>query len=256
MPITIGNDTRVDECEVGGTSAFMVTGSELVPSDVAILDLLRQQRSLSIAQLAELTGVTATAVRQRLTRLMGQGLISRVTDRAGRGRPSHRYALTTAGRRRTGANFGDLAVALWEEIRAIQDPDVRAGLIQRLSRRLADRYRGRVNGSTVAARMEAVAAIFNERRVPFVVETAGDAGGAESGAGKQAETKRTEGSRLPVLTALACPYPDLAEQDRAICSLEKLLFTELLGEPVKLSRCRLDGDECCTFEVRGPGTSS
>lgn len=212
---------------------------ELVPSDIAILDLLRKQRSMSIAELAETMGVTATAVRQRLTRLMGQRFVDRETDRAGRGRPSHRYALTAEGRRKTGANFGDLAVALWEEIRAIRDPEVRAGLIQRLSRRLAERYAGEVVGTTVAARMEELAALFRERRIPFVVERAG---GAAVG--------------LPVLTAQACPYPDLAEQDRAVCALERMLFTELLGEQVRLSKCRLDGDSCCTFELQSPGTSS
>ena len=33
----------------------------------------------------------------------------------------------------------------------------------------------------------------------------------------------------PTLTAHACPYPKLAEQDRAICKMEEMLFTELLG---------------------------
>src|SRR5688572_23051705 len=96
---------------------------DIVPSDNAILDLLRKNDSLGIAQLAELMQVTATAVRQRLTRLMAQGYIDRVTTRAGRGRPSHRYALTDKGRRKTGANFPDLAIALWQEVRAIKDPE-------------------------------------------------------------------------------------------------------------------------------------
>ena len=54
---------------------------------------------------------------------------------------------------------------------------------------------------------------------------------------------------LPVLTALACPYPDLAEQDQTICAMEKMLFSELLGEKLRLSACRLHGDTCCTFEA-------
>jgi predicted ArsR family transcriptional regulator len=54
--------------------------------------------------------------------------------------------------------------------------------------------------------------------------------------------------QLPVLTALACPYPQLAEQDRSICSLERLMFSELVGENLRLSSCRLDGERCCSFE--------
>jgi predicted ArsR family transcriptional regulator len=53
-----------------------------------------------------------------------------------------------------------------------------------------------------------------------------------------------------VLTALACPYPELAEQDRGICAVEKLVFSELLGEKVRLTECRLDGaSNCCRFET-------
>jgi predicted ArsR family transcriptional regulator len=204
---------------------------DIVPSDVAILDLLRKKDSLSVIELAEVMQVTATAVRQRLTRLMAQGYIGRETSRAGRGRPSHRYVLTQKGRRKTGANFADLAIALWAEIRAIQDAEVRSGLIQRIARRLAELYANQVDGDSVQEKLEALAEIFNDRRVPFIVEPA-------------------DASRqLPVLTALACPYPELAEKDRSVCAMERLLFAEVLGESVKLSKCRLDGDSCCSFEV-------
>src|SRR5262249_52498787 len=145
-----------------------------------------------VADLPEAMQVTATAVRQRLVRLMGQGLIDRDIARAGRGRPSHRYKLTDKGRRQTGANFVDLAMALWQEIRAIEDPEVRRGLLQRVAKTMAGMYGAHVTADTTAERMRQISAVFAERHVPFEVE--------ESGA-------------LPVLTALACPYPELAEQD-------------------------------------------
>ncbi len=208
---------------------------DIIPSDIAILDLLRKSESLSISDLASVMDVTATAVRQRLTRLMAQGYINRATTRAGRGRPSHQYRLTVKGRRKTGSNFADLAIALWEEIRAIRDIEVRRGLLQRLATRLADVYADQVSGETIEEKMESLATLFGERKVPFSV-THGD-------------------RKLPILTALACPYPDLAEQDRTICSMEKILFSQLLGERVSLSQCRLDGESCCTFEVRLEGTS-
>jgi predicted ArsR family transcriptional regulator len=208
---------------------------DIVPSDIAILDLLRKSESLGISDLATAMEVTATAVRQRLTRLMAQGYIDRDTTRAGRGRPSHQYRLTTKGRRKSGSNFADLAIALWHEIRAIQDAGVRRGLLQRLAQRFVDMYSEQVSGESLEEKMQSLADLFGERKVPFAVTC--------------------ETSRLPILTALACPYPELAEEDRSICSIEKILFSELLGEPVHLSQCRLDGDSCCTFEARVEGTS-
>src|SRR5688500_17730654 len=108
---------------------------------------------MKISSLAQALGVTATAVRQRLTRLMAQGFVARVADRAGRGRPSHNYALTAKGRRQSGTNFADLTIALWEEVRAIRDPEVRRGLLARLAQRLAEQCQGQVQGETLEDRM-------------------------------------------------------------------------------------------------------
>lgn len=200
---------------------------ELLAADSAVLDLLRRSESLSIGDLAESMQVTATAVRQRLNRLMGLGLVQRSIQRAGRGRPSHRYELTEDGRRRTGSNFADLAIVLWEEIRQVRDPEIRRGLLQRISARLASFYANQVGGKDRGERMEAVAALFRERRIPFEVQ---------------------HERELPVLNVLACPYPDLAEQDRSICAMERMLISELVGEAMQLTSCRLDGGTCCRFE--------
>src|SRR6185503_15510883 len=107
--------------------------------------------------------------------------------KAGRGRPSHHYSLTSKGRRKTGANFADLAMALWQEIRTIEDSEVRKGLLQRISKRLSAIYAEQIAGGSLTDKMESLAAIFAERGVPFAVEKSGP---------------------LPILTALACPYPE------------------------------------------------
>jgi DeoR family suf operon transcriptional repressor len=207
-----------------------------VPSDVAILDLLRKRETLSVTELSSIMEVTATAVRQRLTRLMAQGYIERTAARAGRGRPSHAYRLTPAGRRKAGSNFADLAIALWQEVRSIKDAEIRRGLLARISRRLAEDYASKVDGESTAERMQAVAHLFSDRNIPFeVVETPGE---------------------LPVLRALACPYPDLADQDKAICAMERIMFSELIGENVHLEQCRLDGASCCTFETSSQTSTS
>jgi DeoR family suf operon transcriptional repressor len=203
-------------------------------SDVGLLDLLRKHGPLSVAQLKGAMQVTATAVRQRLVRLMARGEIERQTQRISRGRPVHRYLLTEKGRRRAGANFADLAMALWQEIREIKDAEVRRGLLQRISRRLATLYADQICGSSLDERMESLAAIFGERQIPFVVDRSRD---------------------LPLLRATACPYPDLAEKDRTVCSMERMMFSELLGQNLRLSDCRLDGHNCCTFEPSGAGVS-
>src|SRR5262245_3277075 len=195
-------------------------------SDIAVIDLLRKSGPLSIAQLKAAMGVTATAVRQRLVRLLAQGDIERQTERKSRGRPNHRYGLTEKGRRRAGANFADLAMALWHEMRQIKDANIRRGLLQRVGGRLATLYAGQIHGSSLEERLESLATMFRDRQIPFEVERQND---------------------LPLLHATACPYPELAEQDRTVCSMERLMFSELVGEKLRLSNCRLDGHNFCTF---------
>ncbi|PHR89460.1 MAG: ArsR family transcriptional regulator [Blastopirellula sp.] len=202
--------------------------NEVIPSDIALMDLLRKQDSMTIAELSTAMGVTATAVRQRLNRLMAQGHLERFAEKAGRGRPIHQYRLSEKGKRKSGANFADLAVALWEEIRSIQDQEVRQGLIQRISKRMADLSADEFTGKTSSEKVDQLKVMFGERRIPVEID-------------------RT--NELPIVNILACPYPDLAEQDRAVCTMEKMLMGHLLERNVTLSECRLDGSSCCKFEL-------
>jgi len=199
-------------------------------SDKGLVDYLRRAGASTISELVDFAGVTATAVRQRINRLMEQGLVVRQAESAGRGRPTHRYSLTAAGVQSGGNNYSDLVSVLWSEIRAIDDPDVRHGLLKRIVSRLAERYREQMSGTSLEERMESLVGLMQQRDVPFEITASAD-------------------GQLPVLTALACPYPDLVELDRSICSMEKMLFSEVLGEGVKLGSCRLDGESCCTFEA-------
>jgi DeoR family transcriptional regulator, suf operon transcriptional repressor len=195
-------------------------------SDRQMIDFVRQNGAVTIAALIAEMGVTATAVRQRLQRLITDGLIQRVTERKGRGRPNHRYSLTEKGDRTSGDNFADMASVLWDEIKSVEDPAVRRGLLKRIADRFVERYRHDVDGDTLEDRMKSLAGLMGERQISFSV---------------------SEANSLPVISAHACPYPKLAEADRGVCTMEKLMLSEILGANVKLSECRLDGASCCTF---------
>lgn len=202
----------------------------VVHSDSDLLELLRVAGPLDVAEMAGAIDVTATAVRQRLSRMMARGLIEREAIRAGRGRPRHRYQLTDRGLELTGSNFTDLAMALWQELSEVKDDTLRGELLKRVARALAKAYVGQIKGATPAERMQSLSELLARRRVPFEVDS-------------------PEGS-LPVLTAKACPYPRLAENDRTICTMEAMLVSELVGQDMNLTACRLDGDGSCQFQAR------
>ena len=111
-----------------------------------------------------------------------------------------------------------------------------AGLrCRRTSKRLTDSLCegrcGRLHVSFFDHLKVSLVGLMDERDIPFEVDATGE---------------------LPVLSALACPFPELAKLDRSVCTLEKLMLSDILGEGVQLADCRLDGAPCCTFS---PGDS-
>jgi predicted ArsR family transcriptional regulator len=197
---------------------------------------------LGISQLTERLGVTATAVRQRVERLLESGMVEREKVVAGRGRPTYRYRLTLLGHRRAGADHAELADAMWREIVTLEPAEVRNALLTRIARRLGQRYReqleARVAGGggeaeeaeddSLESRMQALSQVLAGNRMPADVESHGE---------------------LPVLGFKSCPHPDLATESekRAMCQLEERMLSEALGSEVHLQSCRLDGDSCCQF---------
>ena len=197
-------------------------------SDADLLDLIRIAGPLSVTELSDAMEVTATAVRQRLTRLMGQSMIEREAIRAGRGRPKHRYSLTDKGLRQTGSNFTDLALTLWREIRSVGDENLGRDVLRRISRALASGYAAQIQGSTPAERLQSLGELLNQRRIPVTVGST---------------------DNHPNLTTHACPYPNLAEEDQSICMMEKMMFSELIGHDLELTQCRLNGGGDCRFQT-------
>lgn len=206
------------------------------------MGILQKQGPKSVSELAERMEVTETAIRQRLTRLIAQGLISRVEEKLSRGRPVHKYSVTREGRASAGQNFSDLAAVVWDEVRAIEDQEVRSQVVQGIAKRLAAKYHDEMvseesqNGSpqTTRERANFIAQFFESRGIPVTVDE------------EQIQSDET----FPILKLHGCPYPGLSERDELICEMEQSMFSELAGCEVELHRCdRNKSNACCTFQL-------
>lgn len=199
------------------------------PIDQAVLDLLRQQRGLTVQELIDQLEVTATAVRQRLDRLEHVGLIERRKEGVGRGRPQFRYFLTQLGMRYASASYADLAMALWQEVMELPNPQLRGTILRSVARRMGEQLKQSIPvNATLTQRLEAMATAFGQRKVPADVNGDGV---------------------LPVLQVHACPYPEISQQEgsRQMCEMEQEMISEAIGQPVHLDCCRLDGHNLCQF---------
>lgn len=200
-------------------------------SDLKVLELLRQFGSLGISELVDKLGVTTTAVRQRMDRLLVKQWVERREEKAARGRPGYRFALTDRGQRMLGNNLSDLASVLWQEINQIDDSQVRNSLLQKIANRLAGLYGGAVEGGDPAERLAMVVQNLRANQLPVSLE-------------------KTDNSRLPVLQFNGCPYPDLSRDDHGICEVETSMLTAMAGVPIRLRECRCDSATgCCTYEL-------
>jgi predicted ArsR family transcriptional regulator len=202
-------------------------------SDRALLDLIRRNGPLTVPAMAESLGVTDTAVRNRLARLVGSGLVVRRTLlHHGRGRPRHTYEASVEAQKRLGQNYTDLALALWEEMMtSVADRKLRRLLFTRVTERLAEAYRSQLSNHEWEGRLVQLANVLHDR-------------------GVEVEVTRDTSAAIPILRQHSCPYYELAEADRAICALERKMFEKVLGRSLRLSQCRLDGDRFCDFEAK------
>jgi len=206
--------------------------------DSQLLQALCDGGSTGVGELIEKLGVTATAIRQRIERLLEAGMIDRQKVVSGRGRPSFVYQLTDRGRWCAGADPTDLAEAMWQEILDLDDHDLRSrllgGVAKRIGRRFAERFELGKGGeaTTLDDRMRHLVDLLAERRIATRIVFDGQSV-----------------SGLPVLDVPSCPYPVLrdATADRSMCRLETAMLSEALGRPIRLSSCVLDGDPVCRF---------
>lgn len=198
-------------------------------NDQKFLEQLHRLCGGTIQEICDDVGVTATAVRQRLTRLEGQGLVIREVVRAGRGRPHHVYRVSDAGLRHLGENYRDLALILWRSIHQIEDESAKRSVLGLIQDEFVRRF-GRVDSEGPLG--------DRVRQLTDELESHGyDVGYSVDG-------------MLPVLREHNCPYQDLAAADPSICEMEADVFSRILNADVELTQCCMDGHSHCEFHVK------
>ena len=197
-------------------------------NDQGFLEQLHRMCGGSVQEICLAVGVTATAVRQRLTRLEGDELVVRETVKSGRGRPRHIYRVSDAGLRHLGENYRDLALVLWRVIHQVDNSAIRASLLAAVQDEFVQKY-GRVNSNgPLENRVQQLQEQLVSQGYDFEFD-------AEAG--------------LPVLRETSCPYQDLATLDPSICEMESDVFSRILNADVSLTQCCLDGHAHCEFHV-------
>lgn len=206
---------------------MLVIGYATTSAAGQILQYLQRQGEATVKDLAALLGVSATAVRDHLVHLQAEGLVVARAERYGPGRPRLIYTLSDEARSRFPKQYDKLITGLLRELIAVEGPDKVEQLLERVSRRLADEYSDRMEGSDVPERLGELRRLLELRGVPAEVAEAGD------------------GIRL-----FACPFYDVAQDHPEVCSMERQMIEFVLGEKLALESTIREGAHTCRFVVR------
>lgn len=194
-----------------------------------ILEYLQRNGRGTVKELGGLLALTATGIRQHLTVLERDGLVSAREERGRVGRPTLVYSLTNEADSLFPKEYDVLASVLLEEIRATDGNEKLHNLLHNVAARLAAPYRDRVQGKPKAERVKETARIMEEQ-------------------GCLVDVSESNGEYY--IDEYTCPFPKTAERDRAVCALHVDFVRILSGDDARLTRSLLRGERACTYRIR------
>ena len=196
-----------------------------------ILVLLRRHGRLSAPRLAELLELTSVGVRRHLALLERDGLVEATLEKPRRGRPAAVYRLTDAGLETFPRHYDEVAREALTFLKG-RDTATLSQFLAWRNERLAASYAGRVEGTTLAERTDALAEVLNEQ-------------------GFMAEVEPVDGGLR--LCQHNCTVEHLATALPDLCASEAALFERLLGTPVERETTIVDGAVRCQTRIEiGP----
>jgi predicted ArsR family transcriptional regulator len=196
------------------------------PAGIILRHLQRHARA-TVKELADLLGVSTTAVRDHLVHLQAEGMVEVSSERNGPGRPRLVYSLSEKAQKSFPKQYDRLISTLLRELIELEGEGKVEQLLDRVSQRLASEYADRMAGADVAARLNELRALLEQRGVPAEIDPEGD-----------------------VLRLFACPYYDVAADYPEVCSMERRMIEYVLGEKLVLEDTIRSGAHNCRFVLR------
>lgn len=191
-----------------------------------VLKHLRRHGKATIKELEGVLGVSTTAVREHLSHLQSQGLVTNSTMRYGPGRPRLVYTLTDKAQKLFPKHYDLLINVLLQEISAEEGMTRVEELLQRVSNRLARDYADRVSSHDIQERLSELRLMLEAKGIPSEVQPTGS------------------GIRI-----FSCPYFDVAQEHAEVCTMERQMIEKVLGEKMVQEHSMLDGHHHCCFNV-------
>ncbi len=194
-----------------------------------ILQYLQRQGEATVKELAELLGISTTAVRDHLIHLQADGMINVRAERHGPGRPRLVYALSEKAQSSSPKQYDRLISLLLRELAAEGGAESVERMLGRVGTRLANEYQDRISGIGMRERLTELRVLLQQRGVVAEVDPDGES-----------------------IRFFSCPYYDVAHAHPQVCVMERRMIEQVIGEDLDLENNIRDGAHSCRF-TRRPG---
>jgi DeoR family transcriptional regulator, suf operon transcriptional repressor len=219
-----------EESATAARPAIGVPLDSMASTRRAVLVTLKRYGVMRASVLASELGITVAAVRQQLGRLEEDGLVTYSSDPDGRGRPAHRYELSTSAEALFPKRYGDLTTELLGYLGGPDSEEVSSLFEQRGRRRLHD-AESRLAGLTLDEQVSELTRILDED-------------------GYLADICRLDDGGWRI-TEHNCAILSVATGYRQACTSELAFIRDALpGGHVERVAHLLDGAHVCSYEVR------
>jgi len=194
----------------------------------SILEHLKLEGRLTVAELTERLGVTASAVRQQIALLETDGMLDFEDRKGRRGRPQRHYRLSASGDEQFARTYASLAESLLESVQSRLGPEAVEAAFDGRREQMETDLRPLIRATDLRERVsQLTAAMASRGYMPSLDED--DAGLS--------------------FTWHNCPVARVARQFSQPCAQEIRLIEALLGERVVRETCIARGDGACRYRV-------
>jgi len=190
---------------------------------------LKRAGSASAKELAELLGVSLTAIRQLLYALQAEGIVENREERQAQGRPRHVYSLTSKGDESFPRAYDSMVMELLDTVREMGGEEMVDVVMKKQLGKKEERYREAMEGASIRERLQRLSDL---RR----------------GDGFMSEIVQNEGEK-PALLEHNCPVLRVAKAHPKMCAYEIELMERVLGISLDHTHHMADGEHVCCFRV-------
>jgi predicted ArsR family transcriptional regulator len=194
--------------------------------------LLEKKTGRTIDELARGLHVSRNAVRQHLTSLIAEGLVTKGPVQATGGRPEQLYMLSAEGHEGFPRKYSWFSELLLDSLKSEKGEAALIARFEKLGAQVGTQlqHAHHLPGSA-SERIASLATAMHEL-------------------GYEASSTATTGRQLPMIEASNCVFHHLATRFPEVCHFDLALLSTFVGRPVEHDQCIVRGGHLCRFKFK------